>query len=167
MGWLGIFNASIPVFLALFSGWLAWRLARKTPHENLKALVEIEAALSPNIQDAGAIRNAIELELKRLEKSTVAHDSKWREVLWSRILDNLAAVCVGGFTVVSFAVAIVVLNRVGLDGQSMGGNPSTPEPPKSNSDIVLAVIGVTVAAALALAGTFWRFKRDRALLVGG
>lgn len=162
MGWLGIFSTLTPVFLGLFSGWVAWRLARKTPHENLKALVEIEAALDENLENSGAIKRAIELELRRLDKSTVAAGKKWREIIWSQFLDNRSAVLAGGFTVVASTVVLVLWNRY-KDGISMGGQ-TNPPPPQSNTDIVFAVIGLAVAALLVLGATYASFKRDQALL---
>jgi hypothetical protein len=161
MGWLGIFDVLSPVFLGLFSGLVAWRLARKTPHENLKALVEIEAALDENLENSGAVQRAIELELRRLDESTVAAGKKWREVMWSQFLDNRGAVFVGSFTVVLSTVVLVLWNRY-KDGRSMGGE--TNQPPQSNTDIVFAVVGLVVGALLVLGATYASYKRDQALL---
>lgn len=158
MGWWEIFQATIPLFLGLFSGWVAARIARKTPHENLKTLVEIQADLDPNIDTCGAIEKSIKLELRRLEHSTVTADKKWREVLWARILDNPTAVLAGCFVVVGSAMFVVVMNRVGgaSSGEGAEGN--------GIADIVWAIVGVLVAASLALAATYVSYRRDRTLL---
>jgi hypothetical protein len=158
MGWLQIFLTSIPLFIGLFSGWVTSRIARKTPHENLKALVELKAAVDSGVDPEGIIDKAIELELQRLKQSTVSEDAKWYQIVWGRALDNLAAVLVGCFVVVYFTVLIVALNRF---GGSMGGDGTNQ---KGDSDILLAIVGVAVAGALVLGAAYARFKRDQALL---
>lgn len=151
-------QASIPLFLGLFSGWIAARIARKTPHENLKALVEIKAALDPTIDTDGAIDESIRLELKRLNQIAESAKSDWRPYLWVRIVNNIAVVSVASFVVVGFALFVVAINRV--VGPSSGASEEN-----DNSDILWAVVGVVVAAVVVLAATYASYRRDRALLL--
>ncbi|MDV6305475.1 hypothetical protein R3P93_23160 [Rhodococcus cerastii] len=159
MGWEQIFESSIPLVVGLFSGWVASRAARKTPHEKLKALIEIQAALGPSADPSGTIEKSIELELKRLERSTVSVDSTWLQIVWARFLNNPAAVIVGCGLVLYSALFVVALNRF---GGSMGGGGTTDA---NDSSYVWVFVGLVLAATSVVAATYASYRRDRRALL--
>lgn len=70
------------VIAALIAGGFAFRIARKTPHENLKALVEIRQTLSEgdvNLDESGVLAAAIGHELDKIDRLTAAREKGFWE----------------------------------------------------------------------------------------
>lgn len=70
------------VIAALIAGGFAFRIARKTPHENLKALVEIRQTLSEgdvNLDENGVLAAAIGHELDKIDRLTTAREKGFWE----------------------------------------------------------------------------------------
>ncbi|WP_431816289.1 hypothetical protein [Gordonia jacobaea] len=66
-------TALATLVVGLLAGWVATRNARKTPHENLKALTEIRAALADDDETATMVLNeAIKYEIDRLARLSAA-----------------------------------------------------------------------------------------------
>lgn len=76
------------VIAALIAGGFAVRLARKTPHENLKTLVEIRKAIPrgrTNLDEKGVLDAAIKHELENIATLTEARGRGFWAYAWARI----------------------------------------------------------------------------------
>lgn len=76
------------VLAAIIAGSVAIRLARKTPHENLKALVEIRKAMPhdrPNLDEDGVLDAAIRHELDNIATLTAARGRGLSAYAWARV----------------------------------------------------------------------------------
>lgn len=64
----------VTLFVGLFAGWVASRNARKTPHENLKALTEIRASLGETApsEQLAVLDASIAWEIQRIDELTSA-----------------------------------------------------------------------------------------------
>ncbi|GCE40956.1 hypothetical protein Rhow_004599 [Rhodococcus wratislaviensis] len=70
-------NALTPIgyiIAAAIAAGVAVRLARKTPHENLKALTDIYVELPSAVDERAVIEKAIQQELDKLEALSKARD---------------------------------------------------------------------------------------------
>ncbi|WP_141564533.1 hypothetical protein [Mycolicibacterium palauense] len=74
---------------ALIAGWFGGRNARKTPHDRLKALVEISRDLPPGVDVDGAVEGAMRRELRHLDRLNKAREESllkyWWQVGWPHI----------------------------------------------------------------------------------
>jgi formate hydrogenlyase subunit 4 len=74
----GILAAPIAGLIgALLAAWVALRNARKSPHENLKALADIRSALASDLEHVDpqqALSRAIRFEVRKLDKLTEARE---------------------------------------------------------------------------------------------
>ncbi|MFE4501707.1 hypothetical protein ACFRFQ_17785 [Rhodococcus sp. NPDC056743] len=76
------------VLAAAIAGSAAIRLARKTPHENLKVLVEIRQAMPhgrSNLDENGVLDAAVRHELDNIATLTAARGRGLSAYAWARI----------------------------------------------------------------------------------
>jgi hypothetical protein len=133
------------LFVGLFAGWVTTRNARKTPHENLKALTEIRTALANDPAAAFALDEAIAFEIERLEEITLARGQGRIRYWWTRVrqVDSfipLAAIAAG--VVVTIASVSRILQDDSNAQQDQGLSPVL--------SLSLAAVSVAVSALLAI-----------------
>lgn len=145
-----------PVALGLLAAAIATRNARKTPHERLKNLVDIQKNMPEGIDTKGVVVGAIARELvafdRRLKADQLGFWAHWRE----RALER--GDLMGGF--LGFAVAVTVALGLPRITGADGGDQGLP----ALSSAALTAGGIAAAMALlSLGQRFVRKERDREL----
>ncbi|PTR42043.1 hypothetical protein C8K38_111212 [Rhodococcus sp. OK611] len=119
--WTAIAGPIAIIFAAAIAGWVATRNSRKSPHENLKMLVEIRAELVA-IEGDGApldagqvVDRSIQAELNKLHKLNSAHDrgrfAYLQEKASQADFDDILRVIVQGLSILLFVAGVLNLIR--------------------------------------------------------
>lgn len=151
---LEVLKVLVPLLVGLFAGWVATRNARKTPHDNLKALVDINSSLAEGMDPDGIVETAMRRELRRLDRINRSREGSFAHFVWVQIQNN------GAMTVA--AIALVA-------GMAAGLTELTPQWISAEGPAVWDAAGITITFAVstagAIVGAYRTFKSERVAAV--
>jgi hypothetical protein len=139
---LEVLKVLVPLVVGLFGGWIATRNARKTPHDTLKALVDIDDKL----KDAGhraVVEVSIGREIRKLERLNSSREEPFWKWAWIQVTTRGIGGPLSGLSLVSVgvigAIAYDIYHRVD------GTEASTTVQISAGVTASIALVAVVVA----------------------
>lgn len=83
------------VIAAVIAGWFGGRNARKSPHERLKALVEIAKDMPDGLDTDETVKRAIERELRHIARLNAAREQSYGRYAVELLLQNMSEWALG------------------------------------------------------------------------
>ena len=115
MNWTPVGTVVAAIVGALIAGYFGGRNGRKTPHDNLKALVDIQkglldirASLPADLDDHVVIGKAIRRELAQIEALSNAHDISAARYVGTWLVQNQVRVEIVSLLAATAALSVLV-----------------------------------------------------------
>jgi hypothetical protein len=147
---LEVLKVLVPLLVGLFAGWVATRNARKTPHDNLKALVDINSSLADGMDPDRIVETAMRRELRRLDRINRSREGSFPHFVWVQIQNNGAATLTAIALVSAVAAGLTELIPQWISAEGKG-----------LWDAAGITIAFAVSTAGAIAGAYRAFTSDR------
>ncbi|MDJ0426009.1 hypothetical protein QNA19_08775 [Rhodococcus fascians] len=142
---LEILKVVVPLAVGLFAGWIATRNARKSPHDNLKALVEIEAKLADDDHKV-VVQASIAREIRKLNALNSAREEKFWKWVWINLTSSREIAGYFVFPLVALVVAAATPIWASLYGSD--GDPASTSVEVSTTWLATTGLGVTVVTVV-------------------
>lgn len=116
---LEVLKVLIPLMVGLFAGWVATRNARKTPHDNLKSLVDIVGKLDDPAQRA-VIEVSVAREIRKLDRLNKSREEPFFKWLWIQMTGSEINPLAGlglGVVLVGAVICLGIYNSKASDGK--------------------------------------------------
>lgn len=139
---LEVLKVLVPLVVGLFGGWIATRNARKTPHDTLKALVDIDDKL----KDAGhkaVVEVSIGREIRKLERLNNSREEPFWKWAWIQLTTREIGAPFFGLSL----VLVGVIGAIAYDTyhRADGTEASTTVQISAGATISIAVATIVVA----------------------
>ncbi|WP_156380515.1 MULTISPECIES: hypothetical protein [unclassified Rhodococcus (in: high G+C Gram-positive bacteria)] len=138
---MAIFAASITLFLGILTSVISWRNAKKTPHEQLKQIFELQELLGPTaeLKRRKILEAALDFELGRIDRVTQSRRRGVGRTL-KRVWNSHPVYTTMFIALSIFILAIAVRIASATITPAVGGSFSGREPLSVFSSIATALL---------------------------